>query len=177
MARPPRPPRFDAAWNRRRVWGKLWRRWSWRLGLLLALMGAALWLWRPEAGGGAGEWVRVDERFALCGTRGANACVVDGDTVRIGQRRIRLEGYDAPELAGACDAERLRARDATSALLAWLNRGAFEWSGGADPPRDQHGRELRSARRGGEPLAQTMVARGLAEGNGWDRERIDWCAP
>lgn len=174
MARPPRPPRFDAAWNRRLARGRAWRRWRWRLGLLLALAGPALWLWRPGAGSD-GEWVRVEERFALCGQHAARACVVDGDTVRIGARRIRLKSYDAPELNGACDAERVRAREATSALLTWLARGPFEWSGGTDPPRDQHGRELRTARRGGELLAEMMVARRLAEGSGWDRERVDWC--
>ena len=50
--------------------------------------------------------VRVETGFALCG-EGARqkACVVDGDTVHIGfgsdRRRIRLTGFDAPEIDGA----------------------------------------------------------------------------
>jgi endonuclease YncB( thermonuclease family) len=66
-------------------------------------------------------WNRVTQSFALCGERGnkAHGCVVDGDSLLIGfgkdRRRIRLTGFDAPELAGACEEERrmaLRARDA-----------------------------------------------------------------
>ena len=168
-----RQPRFDAAWNRRRRIAATWRRWRWVLALVLLALAVTSprWLqWRD-----AGEWVRVTERFGLCGTGGTRACVVDGDTVRIGHRRIRLAGFDAPELAGACPAEVAKARKATAALTAWLAQGAFEWDGGTDPPRDQHGRELRHARRGGEWLEDAMVKRGLAEGSGWDRVRVAWC--
>lgn len=125
-----------------------------------------------------GEWVPVNERFAACGAgdrNGSRACVVDGDTVRIGSRRIRFTGFDAPELAGACAAETAKAREASGALRAWLARGPFVWDGGGDPPRDEHGRELRTARRGQEWLADVMVERELAEGSGWDRVRVDWC--
>lgn len=166
-------PQFDAAWNRRRRRAAAWRRWRWWLGLALLLAASAATRWLPERSGG--EWVRVSERFVPCGSGGAHACVVDGDTVRIGQRRIRLAGFDAPELAGACPAEQVKAREARTALTDWLAQGSFEWDGGTDPPRDQHGRELRSVRRDGEPLAEVMVARGLAEGSGWDRERVEWC--
>lgn len=166
-------PQFDAAWNRRRRRATAWRRWRWRVGLALVLAAAALARWLPERSGG--EWVRVSERFVICGSGGSRACVVDGDTVRIGPRRIRLAGFDAPELAGACPAEQARAREARASLLVWLGEGPFEWDGGTNPPRDQHGRELRHARRGGEALAEAMVARGLAEGSGWDRERMAWC--
>ncbi|QZH74004.1 MAG: thermonuclease family protein [Erythrobacter sp.] len=119
------------------------------------------------------EWSPVERQFALCGSgSGGTACVIDGDTLAIGSRRIRLTGYDAPEIEGACDAERRLAQVAREELAAWLNLGTFELYGGAEPPRDDYGRELRAARRGGEELADTMVERELAR-----RSRLDrgWC--
>lgn len=148
---------------------------------MLALAFGALALWRgygPQID--AGEWAVERERFPLCGSGRAAACVVDGDTLHIGQRRIRLTGYDAPELDGTCAAEQERARIARAALAAWLNAGPFELDGGADPPRDKYGRELRAARRVGSEghldlLAEHMVAADLAAGGGWFEDR-DWCA-
>lgn len=118
----------------------------------------------------------VDMRFGICGERGGAACVIDGDTLAIGQRRVRLTGYDAPELEGACEAERAKARAAREELHAWLAKGRFSWTGGTAPPRDQYGRELREARRGDALLADHMIAAGLAEGSGWGAQSIDWCA-
>ncbi len=137
--------------------------------LALVLLG---WAIARQFSWGAGPWDAVERQFTICGQGSAAACVVDGDTLRIGQRRLRLTGYDAPELDGQCDAESRLARVARDELAAWLNLGPFEMSGGAEPPRDQYGRELREVRRGGEALADTMVERGLAR-----RSRLDrgWC--
>ena len=58
-----------------------------------------------------GTWRRVTASFPVCGsdTRGAG-CVIDGDTVLLGeaprQRRIRLTGFDAPELDSTCRGRR-----------------------------------------------------------------------
>ena len=125
-----------------------------------------------QLGWAEGEWDRTERQFTICGQGSSAACVVDGDTLRLGQRRVRLTGFDAPELHGQCDAESQLARAARDELAAWLNRGAFEMDGGADPPRDQYGRELREVRRGGELLADSMIERGLAR-----RSRLDrgWC--
>ena len=117
----------------------------------------------------------VNMRFGICGERGGEACVIDGDTLAIGQRRVRLTGYDAPELEGACEAERAKARAARAELHAWLAKGRFSWTGGTEPPRDQYGRELREARRGDALLADHMIDAGLAEGSGWGAVRVEWC--
>lgn len=116
----------------------------------------------------------VQLTFRLCGTRGSGPCVIDGDTVAIGQRRVRLTGYDAPEMDGACKLEIARANQAKLALHAWLAKGRFSWTGGKDPPRDRYGRELREARRGDELLAEHMIEAGLAEVDGWGEKR-EWC--
>ncbi len=129
-------------------------------------------------------WDRVGTQFGTCGERGRPFyCVSDGDTVTIGfgsnARRIRLTGFDAPEIDGACQAEKAKALLAQKELRNWLNRGPFEWDGGASPPRDQYGRELRAARRlasdGSEQrLADHMIGAKLAAGEGpW--EWRDWC--
>ena len=113
--------------------------------------------------------------FRPCGTPGSGPCVIDGDTVAIGQRRVRLTGYDAPEMDGACPAESAKAREARDELHRWLARGRFTWTGGEDPPRDRYGRELREARRGDDLLAEHMVSAGLAGEMGWGAERVEWC--
>lgn len=164
--------RFDAAWQRRRRWARWWAsaRWFVVLGLLLA--GAAL----VQEWSAQGEWEPIDTRFVICGEESAAACVVDGDSLVIGKRRIRLTGFDTPEMFGRCEAERLLARQARKALADWLSEAPFELDGGADPPRDRYGRELRAARRndGGEWLADRMIRAGLARDNGWG-SRAEWC--
>ncbi len=108
--------------------------------------------------------------FPLCAAPGYAAnCVIDGDTIRIGKRRIRLTGFDAPELNGQCPAERTAARQAQAELVRWLALGPFQLDGGDDPPRDQYGRELRAARRlapSGELqlLSDHMIAAHLPKG-------------
>lgn len=178
MARAPHTnPRFDARWNDRRRRAALWRRMGrWLLFGLIAVLAVLATRWQASSG----DWqVERGGAFALCGERRAARCVVDGDTVMLGQRRVRLTGFDAPELDGACEAERMLARRAQVALRDWLNRGPFQLDGGADPPRDTYGRELRAARRddaaGQESLADTMVEAGLARSTGWGADEPGWC--
>ncbi|MEM7779470.1 MAG: hypothetical protein AAF697_03650 [Pseudomonadota bacterium] len=157
----------------------------WRVPVLALIVMAAWWFgFRPiamEQG-----WVEVTEDFALCGGEGPTAagCVVDGDTLVIGfgseRRRIRLTGFDAPELEGACGLEEVLAQSAKEELHKWLGEGPFEWNGDADPPRDQYGRELRAARRilpdgSRDYLADAMIATGLAAESGWGTTPRDWC--
>ena len=143
-------------------------------GLIVA---AAILLTRWQGSGG--DWQLQDSgTFTLCGEKRAARCVIDGDTVMLGQRRVRLTGYDAPELDGACEAERLLARRAQAALRDWLGRGPFQLHGGENPPLDAYGRELRAARRndaaGQEWLAETMLEAGLARNTGWGAGAPGW---
>ena len=87
---------------------------------------------------------RVTAPFTRCGAGSSPNCVVDGDTLRIGARRIRLIGIDAPELhSPACPTEAAQAEAATEALLALVSQGPFDMTGPLGDPRDKYGRELR----------------------------------
>jgi len=81
----PKPPRGP----RRRT--PRWWQWKW-LGLLVILALAIILalLRSPSAAAGTQD-------FACTAAQ-----VVDGDTLRCGERRVRLYGIDAPELPGHC---------------------------------------------------------------------------
>jgi len=123
----------------------------------------------------------VDAQFTRCGrvvVAGAH-CVVDGDTIRIGERRIRLVGFDTPEKNARCEEERISAERATQALQAWLNRGPFVMSVNAARATDRYGRELQVLMReagGGsaEALSGYMVGNDFARDYGGGR-RAEWC--
>lgn len=186
MLRRPRNPRPARFRRPRRARARMLTWWvMWRVPVLLLVVLAGWWYGlRPivaEQG-----WIGERLDFAICGARssGADGCVVDGDTLIIGfgekRRRVRLTGYNAPELNGACEAERKLAVQSRAALHEWLAQGPFEWDGADNPPRDQYGRELRAARRVGsagkrEFLAETMIERGLAAESGWGGAPARWC--
>lgn len=158
----------------------------WRVPTLLLIVMAVWWfLYRPLIEDR--DWVRVEGEFTLCSERfaGAVGCVIDGDTIVMGtgaqRERIRLTGFDAPELDGACSDERALAFRARMRTLRWLNSGSFEWDGGLNAPRDQYGRELREARRASsegeiEWLSDVMIGTGLAGDGGPYAREVDWCA-
>lgn len=161
-----------------------WWAW-WRAPIFLTIIMAVWWfVLRPVTA--PDDWVPPQLSFGLCGQKDAGrACVIDGDTLHIRRgdkaRRIRITGFDAPELDGPCPAERAKALDAQRALYQWLAAGAYEWDGGDDPPFDQYGRELRSIRRpdgkgGYEELADYMLEGGLAAQSGWGATPKDWCS-
>jgi endonuclease YncB( thermonuclease family) len=111
---------------------------------------------------------RVSATFTRCGRGRGHACVVDGDTFRLGNRRIRIIGIDAPETHPArCRAEAERGEQATAKLQALLNEGPFEMTGWWHNPRDRYGRELMSLTRNrpdgsGQSIAAEMRDSGMA---------------
>ena len=117
----------------------------------------------PPIGPTAARPERINANFTRCGQGRNMACVVDGDTLRLGQRRIRLIGIDAPELAGAqCAAERALGERAANRLLALVNQGEFDLVGHRFHNRDSHGRDLRLARRDGVSFGRQLIAEGVA---------------
>ena len=138
------------------------------LALLLAL---SWWLQRPPAPSLGPE--RVAERFTRCGAGSNHACVVDGDSFRLGQRRIRIRGINAPERKGACPAETALAERSAARLVELLNAGPFIMTTVGNNERDQYGRELRVLTRDFRSIGAAMVAAGLA--HDYRGAKTSWC--
>jgi endonuclease YncB( thermonuclease family) len=120
----------------------------------------------------------VDEPFSRCGPGRSHACVIDGDTFKIGQRKIRIIGIDAPEIRGQCRRELELAVASTARLQALLNQGPFEMVGRVDDRQDRYGRDLRSVRRqlpdgSYQSIAAEMRASGLARR--YHGFKSSWC--
>lgn len=123
---------------------------------------------------------RVSGRFTRCGAGSAPQCVIDGDTLVIGARTIRVVGIDAPELHPARCAEEARLGEAAAQrLLDLLNQGPFVLAAPGANAHDGYGRELRHVLRGRadgsvQSIADDMVASGAARA--YQRSaRLPWC--
>jgi endonuclease YncB( thermonuclease family) len=138
------------------------------LGLLLAL---SWWLSRPAEPSAGPE--RVAELFTRCGSGTEHACVVDGDSFRLGKRRIRIRGIDAPEREGACPAETELAERSAARLTELLSAGPFIMTAVGGDERDQYDRELRVLTRGGRSIGDEMVSAGLA--HDYRGRKTSWC--
>lgn len=98
-----------------------------RSGLLVALLALTGALLEPTIiapwGPLASRPERITAEFSRCGRGRSMACVVDGDTIRLGDRRIRILGIDAPELTDArCPGERRSASAPRTAFWRWSTK-------------------------------------------------------
>lgn len=121
---------------------------------------------------------RVSESFGRCGRGRSHACVVDGDTFRIGQRRVRIIGIDAPEVKARCPKEAQLAEQASVKLQGLLNQGPFEMTGRFDDMQDRYGRDLRTIERkrpdgSRQSIAEEMRNSGLA--HRYAGFKTSWC--
>ncbi|MBL4927240.1 thermonuclease family protein [Fuscibacter oryzae] len=104
--------------------------------------------------------------------------VVDGDTVNLwcargGHVKARLLGYDSPEVfSPRCLSEFLRAQHATWFLRWSLLTGKALHVILHD--RDRYGRRLVELTVDGQPVAKTMIDRGLGRGY-QGGQRQGWC--
>ena len=125
----------------------------------------------------------IDARETLPGPIPARVLeVIDGDTlmvrarVWIGQEieiKVRLEGVDAPELGGRCEAERALAHRARALIMVKVRDGAVRLS------RVQYGKYAgrvvaRVETSAGEDLSATLLAAGLGRAYRGGR-RPSWC--
>lgn len=150
-------------------WRRLLRAWKpWLLVALIALGWYAIdRIWLTEPVRPKGTPLAVAPAFHRCGAgRGPN-CVVDGDTLVIGARRIRLIGIDAPEIGqhARCPQEARMAEEAAAALLTLVNAAPFTMQPPQDGLRDEYGRELmhlwrQRADGTREDFATTLIASG-----------------
>lgn len=100
------------------------------------------------------------------------AAAIDGDTIRVGGRTVRVIGLDAPEMRGKCPAEIRMARAARDRMAELVSGGVFITPSG----RDRYRRTLAFVRdRAGRDLAQVMIAEGLARAYNGRGRRAGWC--
>lgn len=122
--------------------------------LCVAFSGAVRCDGAPQVGKGGAEKVVVLDR------------VVDGDTVRVatldGQDlgRVRLLGFDAPEIGEHMECWGPEATEALSALLPAPGEQVTLVSDGSAQDKDQYGRLLRFIHVGHVDIGREMVAAG-----------------
>lgn len=117
---------------------------------------------------------RVSATFTRCGQGQSFACVVDGDTLRLGTRRVRILGIDAPELHGArCAGERALANTATDRLTELVNQGEFDLVAHRFWDKDGHGRDLRLLKRGDVSIGKLLIEEGIAKR--YFGSKVRWC--
>ncbi len=88
--------------------------------------------------------------------------VVDGDSLEIAGRRIRLAGVDAPELAQSCERPgggTYRCGEAAREGLRALARGGLTCT---LTGRDKYGRDLAVCEAAGRDVGAALVSQGLA---------------
>lgn len=161
-----RPPSFKP--QQRDVRQLLW------FAPLLLLAGALLDPSLIEPFGPLAVAERVSATFTPCGPGQGAACVIDGDTFKLGDRKIRITGIDAPELHGPrCDAEAALARRSADRLLALLNQGPFDMVAHRLQRQDRNGRELMVIRRGDQSIGAQLMKEGLA--HRYIGSKRSWC--
>lgn len=99
---------------------------------------------------------------ALAADLSGPARVVDGDTLHIGETKIRLHGIDAPESRQECRRDGATwpcGTEATAALRAMTEGRTVDCE---DLGRDRYGRTIARCRAGGIDVAGALVAQGLA---------------
>jgi micrococcal nuclease len=116
----------------------------------------------------------VSAKFTACSGGNDPACVIDGDTFRLGDRTIRITGIDAPEIAHPlCPAEAEVGRRSAERLLALLNKGPFDMIAHRLQREDRHGRSLMVLRRDGKSIGSQLIDDGLA--HRYTGFKISWC--
>lgn len=113
------------------------------------------------------------QKFSKCGSVRVT-CVVDGDTLWLDGKKIRVSDIDTPEISQpGCAAEKELGLQATQRLIVLLNLGPFELRQNGGNDEDQYGRKLRIIVRDGVSLGDQLVSEGLARS--WTGQRQPWC--
>lgn len=116
----------------------------------------------------------VTAKFTLCNQGDAPACVIDGETFRLGDRTIRITGIDAPDLVTPkCAAEAVLARQSTERLAQLLNAAPFEMIAHRLQMQDRHGKKLMVVKRDGDSIGGRLVEEGLA--HRYMGFKFSWC--
>lgn len=98
--------------------------------------------------------------------------VIDGDTIRVAGRVIRIRGIDAPEMHGKCAAEVALAQAAAARLRQLVAGGVVVVETG----RDRYRRALATIYDpAGRDLGAALITAGLARPYNGRGQRAGWC--
>jgi micrococcal nuclease len=105
----------------------------------------------------------------------SQSAAIDGDTLRDGEERYRVENIDAPERGrrADCREERLLAEAASAYVEAWIAQ-AEQVEALPSGRRDRYGRVVARIRIDGVDLGDRLIARGLAQP--WRGRRANFCS-
>ncbi len=112
--------------------------------------------------------------LAFAGLVLSQPLVIDGDTLRDGDERYRVENIDAPERGGraGCVAERELAEAARDYLRTWVSSARVVEAAPVGR-RDRYGRIVARISIDGVDLGERLMARGLAQP--WRGRRANFC--
>jgi hypothetical protein len=120
------------------------------------------------------RFIAGQPRFASCGWILWRNCVVDGDTIHYAGRKIRLLDINAPEISNpGCPSELALGLHAKKRLIELMNAGPVEVIRAGGNDTDAYGRDLRVVTVGGKPVADQLIAEGLARR--WGDGPRGWC--
>ncbi len=118
--------------------------------------------------------ISASQKFTLCGWNSQRNCIVDGDTIKVAGKKIRVEDIDTPEIHDyKCQSEFERGQRAKARLLELVNAGPFEIVSNGGDDMDRYGRKLRHLKRNGRSLGAILVSEGLARPYAGGRR--SWC--
>ena len=145
------------------------------IGFCAALVGAGVIGWKigpEERQVEAASLVSAGHTIAMpiCGSGKRINCIVDGDTIWVKGEKIRLEGFNAPEMNGSCNRERRMAIQARDELRRVLNGRAFTIGRNG---KDRYGRTLATIRVDGRDVGEGLISKGLA--HEWRGFKESWC--
>lgn len=110
----------------------------------------------------------------LSGAASPRLTVIDGDTLRLGRERLRIENLDAPDIGAhaRCDLERARGNAARAYAQRLVSRTIwFEIV--PTGRRDRYGRLVVRVLFDGQDFGNAMIEAG--HGRAWRGRSSDWC--
>lgn len=109
--------------------------------------------------------------FPICKGGHRVTCVVDGDTFWLNGEKIRVDGYDSPEMGQPkCSRPAAGAIEARNALTKLLNSGVVELD---RTGVDRYGRTLARILVDGQDITEAMIGAGHARR--YHRGQQAWC--
>ena len=88
--------------------------------------------------------------------------IIDGDTIRIGEERIRFSGIDAPEINQTCISEGVEVFCGKTSKILLVDKTSLEQVKCISEGKDQYNRTLAECFVNGESLSRYLVRQGYA---------------